>query len=59
MKIKYHSFNANGIVTVTVPKDLKDELKERWRDHKDLLKKSGIKSFKDYVSVVFMFNSAF
>lgn len=59
MKIKYHSFNANGIVTVTVPKDIKDELKERWRNNKNLLKKSGIKSFKDYVSVVFMFNSAF
>ena len=30
MKIKYHSFNANGIVTVTVPKEFKNELKERW-----------------------------
>ena len=59
MKVKYHSFNANGIVTVKVPKEFKDELKDRWHNHKDLLKKSGIKSFKDYVSVVFMFNSAY
>lgn len=59
MKIKYHSFNANGIVTATVPKEFENELKERWRNYKGLLKKSGIKSFKDYVSTVFMFNSAF
>lgn len=59
MKVKYHSFNANGIVTATVPKEFKNELKERWNTHKDLLKKSGIKSFRDYVSAVFMFNSAF
>lgn len=59
MKVKYHSFNANGIVTATVPKEFKKELKDRWRTHKGLLKNSGIKSFRDYVSVVFMFNSAY
>lgn len=58
MTVKYHSFNANGIVTVTIPKDLRDELKIKWFLHKDTLKKSGIKSFKDYVATVMMFNSA-
>ena len=59
MTVKYHSFNANGVVTVTIPKELRDELKIKWFMHKDLLKKSGIKSFKDYVATVMMFNSAY
>ena len=57
MKVKYHSFNANGVVTATIPKDLVKELKAKWFMHKSQLKKSGIKNFKDYVSTVMMFNS--
>ena len=59
MTVKYHSFNANGIVTATVPKELRDELKIKWFMHKNSLKKSGIKSFKEYVITVMMFNSAY
>lgn len=59
MTVKYHSFNANGIVTATIPKELKAKLKIKWFMHKDLLKKSGIKSFEDYVATVMMYNSAF
>lgn len=57
MTVQYYSINGGGFCKAEVPKDLKKDLKTKWFLHQKELKKSGIKTFQDYVKTVYSFNA--
>lgn len=56
MTIKYYSLNGGGLMKAKVPSEFKKELKSDWTSHQEQLKKSGIKTFEDYVKTVYSWN---
>lgn len=57
MTVEYYSLNGGGICKAEVPPDLEQKLKTKWFIHQKQLKKSGIKTFEEYVQTVYSFNA--